>query len=328
MPYVNPTSVRQFTLASEAGQEEALDQALMNAVNKGDEDATLQALGLGANPNARFDEVTFYNSRGGRLDSSQLPAVSLAAQVGAPGCLNALARAGADLEAMDAMGWAPIHHAAWGPGKKGFQNTSEASHALAALIKLGVRLDLALSDGRTGLLLAAFAGHWESAWLLLAAGADSRALDKRGFGMAMAAALGKEAGVVEKIAAFGADVNAPDKHGVSPLMAAARDGSVERLREFIRAGADVNARNQAGMSAAMLAVDDGQERGVEALAALFEAGADLTFQDGLGRSAWDLAKDGAAKMFIQARLEEKILRQETSASLDARGALKGSVKRM
>lgn len=84
--------------------------------------------------------------------------------------VDALARAGADLESRDYSGWAPLHQAA----RRG------RSGAVEALLNFGVAVDARDAKGRTPLHKAALRGYEEIVKILLKHGADPSAIDEDG----------------------------------------------------------------------------------------------------------------------------------------------------
>lgn len=128
------------------------------------------------------------------------------------------------------------------------------------------RVQTRSADGWTALHLASFYGKRGVAELLLARGADLRALsDNHMANTALHAALaGKEdVGVVELLLARGANVNAPGAMRYMPLHIAASRGNATLVERLLAAGADPNARSEDGKTASIIA----RERGHEALAA-------------------------------------------------------------
>ena len=274
----------------EASETESGAQAmaLLDSIHAGDSQALARALRDGADPNVEVD--------------GWAPA-RLAARHGFARGLEMLARAGADLAAPGIKGSTPALESARGVG----ENFDECLEVLA---RFGAPLDQAASDGRTPAWEAAARGRAKALQMLLAHGANAKALDEGGAGLAMAAAFGGSPECVELVLAHGAQVDAADRVGVTALMAAARDGRLEALGALLRGGASVQERNKAGMSALMLGVDDGQETSLDVALRLIEAGADPRAMDPRGKSAIDHAKDPSAREFLQAQA----LRRELGAS--------------
>jgi ankyrin repeat protein len=139
-------------------------------------------------------------------------------------------------------------------------------------------LDATDDEGSTALMIAAALGRDELALLLLKAGADTKATNKRGEtaldiarrsgppASAILAALQAEdkaamekalirairsnsTGDVTSLIERGANVNAKDEEGATPLMIAAGMGRVEMVKLLLSKGADVNARDNSGVTA-------------------------------------------------------------------------------
>jgi uncharacterized protein len=103
-------------------------------------------------------------------------------------------------------------------------------------------------DGFTPLGLAAYFGHTEVVRVLLASGANVKAVSKNFLGntplhTAIAGSHNKHGlgvPIVEMIIAAGADIDAPDAHGWTPVNLAAHEGVIEIVELLIARGADVN----------------------------------------------------------------------------------------
>ena len=110
-------------------------------------------------------------------------------------------------------------------------------------------------DGWTPLHLAAFFGHARLVEMLLARGADARAVSRNHTGnMPLHAALaGNHKMAAGLLIGADADVNAADGAGWRPLHLASHGGNVELMKQLIAQGAEVHAVNGDGKSAYLLA---------------------------------------------------------------------------
>ena len=137
---------------------------------------------------------------------------------------------GADANAADALGCAPVWIAAWG-------GHTAAVRALAAC-----RADVRAADenGRTPVFAAAANGHTQTVLaLLLEFGADVNAADENGRTPVFAAAESGDAEMVRTLVLCDADVSAADENGWTPVLTAAANGHTETVRALVReCGAD------------------------------------------------------------------------------------------
>jgi ankyrin repeat protein len=157
-----------------------------------------------------------------------------------------------------------------------------------------------LYEGDTALHMAAAAFRRPVAALLVEAGADCRAKNRRGAEPLHYAADANrwdpsaQAEMIAFLISAGADANALDRSGVAPLHRAARTRSPAAVRALVDGGADPRAKNKAGSTPLHLAVQttgrggsgsaDVRERQADIVRLLLERGARLTDRDGRGRT--------------------------------------------
>jgi cytohesin len=139
--------------------------------------------------------------------------------------VEALLRAGADVNARDKWGSTPLHFAA-SPG------------TATALLKAKAKVNAVDSVGRIPLHDAAHRGSDQVVRTLLGAGADvNRNID--GTPLFLAADNG-QARTVDALIEAGADVNSADEEGTTPLLAASDNGHGTIVAALLEAGADAD----------------------------------------------------------------------------------------
>ena len=119
------------------------------------------------------------------------------------------------------------------------------------------------NDGFTPLHLACFFRHPEAAQVLLAAGADPKAVSAHSIAVIHSAAASNDATVVRLVLAAGADPNVLQNGGYTALQAAAMNNNPEMARILLAAGADRSMKNDQGHSAYDVAKTAGANEVVE-----------------------------------------------------------------
>lgn len=153
-----------------------------------------------------------------------------AAAVGSLDAMRLLLDKGADVNARNAAGATALMWAATDLAK------------VRVLVDRGADVNVASSLGHTALELAAMSdGSAEIVRLLLAHGADPKAVDKGKMSTLSAAAMGNDTGSIRQLIDAGADVNAADLGGFTPLMNTAQNGNLEAVKLLLAKGAKVNA---------------------------------------------------------------------------------------
>jgi ankyrin repeat protein len=154
-----------------------------------------------------------------------------AAALGSIDSLKLLLDHGANVNARSAAGATALMWAAADPAK------------VQLLVERGADVKAASESGRTALLLAAMSDQSAATIrLLLARGADAKALDRDQTSTLSAAAFGNDTESVRLLLNAGAPVNQANAAGNTPLMNAASNGNLEAVTLLLAAGADVNAR--------------------------------------------------------------------------------------
>jgi len=254
---------------------------LHRAVESGQADIAKALLGAGADPNVvngykqspmavavRDHRVVIVRML---LDAGVPWTLSLAALVGDVGKVTEFLGAGADVNALDADGVAPLHVASW--------------HGQLAVVKLllerGADVNLPDAGRLTPLHHAAHAGQPEVAEALVKAGADLTATKLNGATALHCAAYlawpkdpereARQAETARRLIALGADVDARTAEGATPLHRAAESGLTGVARALLEAGCDPNvedlqsraALDLAGDATAGLLVAAGAKHGLE-----------------------------------------------------------------
>jgi len=163
----------------------------------------------------------------------------------------------------------------------------------ALLIRAHARINAADDHGVTPLSLASTNGSIEMVDLLLRAGANANAALISGETPLMTASRTGSAAVVQLLLARGADIRAKEhESGQTALMWAVAERHLDVIRLLVESGADVNARSLAGFTPLMFAAQQGI---VEAAAALVAAGADVNAATPDGSTPLLVAADSAHK---------------------------------
>eukprot|EP00283_Hemiselmis_rufescens_P022867 CAMPEP_0173440952 /NCGR_PEP_ID=MMETSP1357-20121228/23694_1 /TAXON_ID=77926 /ORGANISM="Hemiselmis rufescens, Strain PCC563" /LENGTH=427 /DNA_ID=CAMNT_0014406493 /DNA_START=8 /DNA_END=1291 /DNA_ORIENTATION=- len=232
-------------LTSGMGSEGDIDTAIVQkqlwtAAKSGDVEGLESAVTGGADVNFKYP------------DEGDATALQAAALTGNSEAAAKLVSLGADVNAVDKYGWAPLHDAAL----NGHTDT------VAKLAELGAKIDAKTSDvedeapgagGRTALTNAAMNGHTATVEKLVALGADVNARQKDGWtALHLAAKNGWDA-TVEKLVKLGIDVNVRNDADMSALHYAAWDATVETCMKLVELGVDVGHKAQGKMSALHLA---------------------------------------------------------------------------
>ena len=199
-------------------------------------------------------------------------------------CVNAMIKAGADLNAVDIRGNSIITS----PIINGIQ-----PKYVDLLIKAGVNVNQPNESGKTPLMRAASYGLPDTLNMLLTAGADVNTRDKSNISALDFAALHSYSESVETLVKAGADVNNIDTLGDTSLLGAVRyyddeksekehHSHLETVKILINAGVNMNIQNNRGKTALLYVVRRGHVKSMEYLLA---AGADVNISDNDGVTA-------------------------------------------
>jgi quinoprotein dehydrogenase-associated probable ABC transporter substrate-binding protein len=199
---------------------------------------------------------------------------------------------GADVNALDSQGSAPIHTAA-----------RQRNDALIKLL-IANKADANLLDGNgmTPLLYAVMRDHAPSVKVLLDNGADMEKPNSEGYRPLSTAVAENKFEAAKALLDAGADVKAPaGVDQLTPLMivasqSAPAEGAIFRpdstrpndiAQELLERGADVNAKSKEGVTALMIAA---AHNNPPMIGLLIDAGADINAKNDQGKTAQDVAK--------------------------------------
>ena len=133
------------------------------------------------------------------------------------------------------------------------------------LVKDGGQVNSRSRDGFSPLHLACFFRQPEAAQVLLAAGADAKAVSVNRIAVIHSAAASGETAIVKLVLAAGADPNVQQRGGYTALHAAAMNKNAEMVKALLQAGADRSIRNDEGLTAAEMATKSGAKDVAELL---------------------------------------------------------------
>jgi ankyrin repeat protein len=242
-----------------------------------------------ANDLGRVQALLKQNADPNAKDTRGVTPLMQAAIVGSPEAMKLLLDNGADPNLANTAGSTALM----------FSVTDIAKVRL--LVDRGANVNATSKFGRTPLLLAALSdGSADIVRLLLAKGADVKAVDGFKTNALLAAAAGNDTEAIRLFVDAGLDVNAVNFAGFTPLMTSANQGNLAAVRLLLAKGADVNAvsgdgsfqKVKAGVialgnwTALLLAAPAGS---TELVKTLLDAGANVNVKDVRGMTPLMLA---------------------------------------
>ena len=220
--------------------------------------------------------------------------------------VQALIKAGAELDAANENGETPLFYAA-----------SLGRKVTPLLIQAGANVNAKNKDGQTPLIAAAQNGELESVRLLIDAKANVNAADNQGR-TALINAAGLTAAnmtsfkideaavtrMVELLLGAGADVKAKSQlDSTTPLIAAAREGHADAVALLLTAKAPLNSKTTPDGYTALMEASKAGHTGV--VKQLLAAGADPKIKDRVGRTAAAWAASNAQPVTTAVSADQK-----------------------
>ncbi|MFD7527065.1 ankyrin repeat domain-containing protein [Streptomyces sp. NPDC059849] len=167
------------------------------------------------------------------------------------------------------------------------------THRVRSAIEGGARVDCRDEELRTPLLLAVHGDHVEAARLLVGAGADPDAQDRREESPWLATGVTGSVRMLHVLLPAGPDLKLRNRFGGIALIPASERGHAAYVRELLRAtDIDVDHVNRLGWTALLEAVilGDGGRAHQEVIELLLAAGANVDLPDGEGTTALEHAE--------------------------------------
>jgi quinoprotein dehydrogenase-associated probable ABC transporter substrate-binding protein len=223
---------------------------------------------------------------------------------------------GADVNALDNQGYAPLHSAA----------RQRHDDMIKVLIGLKADVNAVDANGMTPLLNAVMRDHVPSIKLLIQNGADIEKVGPQGFQPLATAIVEQKYEAAKALLDAGANVDSlAGKEEVTPLMVAAGQSApaegamflpestrpLDIAKSLIERGANVNAQSKNGVTPLMVAAANNNP---PMIGLLIESGADTTLKDTQGKTALDIARQNDNREAAQAI---QVLGAAKSASVPA-----------
>ena len=215
-----------------------------------------------------------------------------------------LIKKGADIEAKDECGHAPLYNA--------IESGNEAM--VRMLLENGAHVNTQDKYGETLLHETVVLGREALVQLLLDNGADIDIRNREGYTPLMWAIFTDRNEMVKLLVENGADVDAPDNYGETPLgetplYKAVRIDKKDVVLFLLKNKANINAQEKNGYTPLMCAVNMHNWAMVKLLV---DKGADMTIKDQTGRTAFDHA-EGKLKYYLEWEMRKRQLEKAKEA---------------
>ncbi|GFR51072.1 hypothetical protein Agub_g13396 [Astrephomene gubernaculifera] len=204
--------------------------------------------------------------------------------------VDALLKAGADVDAASEDGVTPLHLAC----KMG------TYRIVNSLIEAGADVNAETENGISPLFIASCEGMYEVVHTLIAAGSDIHKRDKGGWTTLMAACSAGLSGVAKRLIYEGVDIHAISKDGKTALVLAAAKGHACVVQMLLKEGACKGVYSLEGSTALLLASSNGYKDIVEML---LQAGAKHDLANSEGSTALLLASSNGYKDIVEMLLQ-------------------------
>jgi ankyrin repeat protein len=184
-------------------------------------------------------------------------------------------------------------------------------NGVRALLSQNADVNARSSDGSTALLWSVHWNDFETAGLLLGAGADANAANDFHVTPLSEACTNRNPALVRQLLKSGANPNTAIATGETPLMTCAKSGAADAVRMLIEYGAAVNAQEPAANQTALMWA--AAERHPDVVEALIEAHADLKAHTRQGFTALHFAARvgdlESVKLLLAAGVDVNLLTQ-------------------